>query len=262
MSGVLEAICERKRIHVEERRNLFPLEDIKALAALQPAPRGFIKALREKTADGPALITELKKASPSKGLIREDFNPAEIATIYEQSGAACLSVLTDEPYFQGRDEYLKIVRTVSALPVLRKDFMIDPYQIFESRALGADCVLLIMAALRDDLARQLYDFAKDLGMDVLIEVHNEAELDRALALSPEMIGVNNRNLKTLDVDIATSSILAAKIPAEILKIAESGISGHAEIAKLRAEGYAGFLIGESLMRQPDIAGAVRALLQK
>lgn len=262
MTSVLDAICERKRLHVEERKKLFPLEDIKALAALQPPPRGFIQALKEMSRCGPALIAELKKASPSKGLIRADFNPAEIAAIYETAGAACLSVLTDEPYFQGHDEYLKIVKTASKLPVLRKDFMIDPYQIFESRALGADCILLIMAALDDALARQLYNFAKDLGMDVLIEIHNEEELEHALMLSPEMIGVNNRNLKTLEVDIRTSYDLAEKMPADTLKIAESGLSGHIEISSLQAAGYKGFLVGESLMREPDIAAAVASLLGK
>lgn len=262
MSNVLDNICERKRLHVAERKKLFPLEDIKALASLQPAPRGFIKALKEKAKDGPALIAELKKASPSKGLIRADFDPAGIAAAYESGGAACLSVLTDEPYFQGRDEYLKIVKAASKLPVLRKDFMIDPYQIFESRALGADCILLIMAALDDALARQLYNFAKDLGMDVLVEIHDEEELQRALALSPEMIGVNNRSLKTLEVDIRTSHDFSEKIPPETLKIAESGLSGYAEISALRAAGYAGFLVGESLMRQPDIGAAVRSLLGK
>lgn len=262
MSNVLETICERKRLHVEDRKKLFPLEDIKALAALQPPPRGFIKAVEGAALHGPALIAELKKASPSKGLIRADFNPAEIAKIYEEAGATCLSVLTDEPYFQGKDEYLKIVRTASALPVLRKDFMIDPYQIFESRALGADCILLIMAALDDTLARQLYDFATGLGMDVLVEVHDAKELERAAALSPAMIGVNNRSLRTLEVDIRTSYDLAEKIPPGTVKIAESGLSGYAEIASLRAAGYAGFLIGESLMSQPDISHAVRAILGK
>ncbi len=262
MSNVLKTICERKRLHVAERKKLFPLEDIKALAALQSAPRGFIQALKKAGQHGPALIAELKKASPSKGLIRADFDPAEIASAYESAGAACLSVLTDEPYFQGHDEYLKIVKAASKLPVLRKDFMIDPYQIFESRALGADCILLIMAALDDALARQLHDFATDLGMDVLVEVHDEEELERAIAFSPAMIGVNNRSLKTLEVDIRTAHDLGVKIPPETIKIAESGLSGYAEISSLRATGYTGFLVGESLMRQSDIGAAVKILLGK
>ena len=222
-------------------------------------PRGFINALKNHPA--PAIIAEIKKASPSRGLIREDFDPAEIARIYESNGAACLSVLTDEPYFQGRDEYLQQAGAASKLPLLRKDFMIDPYQIHESRALGADCILLIMAALSDHQASELYEIARTFGMDVLVEVHDEPELRRALDMNAAMIGINNRNLKTLAVDINTSHQLGMLIPAGTLKVAESGISDPETIRLLRSEGFNAFLVGESLMREKDIGAALEKLRQ-
>ncbi len=257
--SVLDEICERKKEHVTAQKAAIPLEALKAQIKAAPAPKGFIKALQSSSA--PAIIAEVKKASPSKGIIREDFDPVQIAGIYEENGAACISVLTDEPYFQGHDEYLRDIRGAASLPLLRKDFMIDPYQIHESRALGADCILLIMAALSDELATELYSLAAELGMDVLVEVHDAEELERALALSPAMIGVNNRNLKTLEVDINTSHELAKYMPNHILKVAESGISGRDTIDNLIKAGYQAFLIGESLMRQANIGAALTGLLE-
>lgn len=255
--SVLQQICDKKRQHVAHQKFAAPIADLKAIAADQPAPRGFITTL--KSAEFPVIIAEVKKASPSKGIIRKDFNPAEIVTIYKDNGAACLSVLTDEPYFQGTDEIFKTVRATVNMPLLRKDFMVDNYQITESRALGADCILIIMAALEDSQAEDLYGLATDQGMDVLVETHNEEEIHRALQLKPEMIGVNNRNLKTLDVTIQTSIDLAALIPDTTLKVAESGLADHATLKDLKNYGYNTFLIGESLMRQPRIDKALRSI---
>lgn len=257
MSSVLKEICDRKREHVQQQKSKYSLADLEGLAKSAEAPRGFINAL--KSANGPALIAEVKKASPSKGIIRADFDPAKIARIYEDNGASCLSVLTDEPYFQGCDEYFKTVKAEVKLPMLRKDFMVCPYQITESRAMGADCILIIMAALSDTLAKELYDTAESQGMDVLIEVHNEEELDRSLSFSPQMIGVNNRNLKTLSVDTQTSFDLLSKVPDNTLKVAESGLSDAETIQKLNTSGYGAFLIGESLMAEKDIAAKIHLL---
>ena len=261
MSNVLEKICADKKDHIEIKKRERSLNDLKAMLEDQDLPRGFINAIQEKSKTQIALITEVKKASPSKGLIREDFNPVEIAKIYEANGAACLSVLTDEPYFQGHDDYFKTIRQAVTLPMLRKDFMIDPYQIYESRLLGADCILLIMACLNDAQVQELYDITTSLNMDALFEVHDEEELRRALRLSPKMLGVNNRNLKTLDVDLQTGLDLAAQIPDGIVKVAESGIYRHDHIQKFRDVGYSAFLVGESLMRQQDIGQAVINLTQ-
>jgi indole-3-glycerol phosphate synthase len=237
-----------------------PLNDLKVLVEEQSAPRGFIKQLQDLSNKGTALITEVKKASPSKGIIRKNFDAVEIAKTYEDNGAACLSVLTDEPYFQGHDDYFRAVRAAVNSPMLRKDFMIDPYQIYESRAMGADCILLIMACLEDDFVRDLYDLTTSLGMDALFEVHDVAELARALALNPKMVGVNNRNLKTLDVDLQTGLDLAKQIPDTVLKVAESGISSKQEIERFQTVGYDAFLVGESLMREDDIGAAVKKIL--
>lgn len=261
MSHVLDKICATTAIHVEERKITTPLDEIKLRLKESEKPRGFINALRRKqNANQTALIAEVKKASPSKGLIRADFNPALIARDYEAAGAACLSVLTDVAYFQGHDDYLIEVKKAVNLPVLRKDFMVDAYQIYESRMLGADCILLIVAALSDQNMREFYDIAIDLGMDVLVEVHDFLELERAIKINPAMIGVNNRNLKTLDVNIQTSHSLAKDIPSACVKVAESGIGKHEDILALQQSGYNTFLVGESLMRQNDIQNATRNLL--
>jgi len=257
MSSVLQEICAVKAKHVTAQKTKFSLSDLESIAAEAEAPRGFIDAL--KSSDGPALIAEVKKASPSKGIIREDFDAPQIARIYEDNGANCLSVLTDEPYFQGSDDYFKAVKAEVKLPMLRKDFMVDPYQITESRALGSDCILIIMAALSDAQAAELYEASESYGMDVLIEVHNEEELERSLLLKPKMIGVNNRNLKTLGVDTQTSFDLLNKIPDNTLKVAESGLSDAQTIQKLHAAGYDSFLIGESIMREKDIAAKIHLL---
>lgn len=256
MTTVLDRICADKRAHVAQKKAQVSLTTLEEKAKEQSAPRGFISALRSSA---PAFITEVKKASPSKGVIREDFDAVTIAKIYEAHGAACLSVLTDEPYFQGKDEYLVAIRGAVSLPLLRKDFMIDPYQIPESRALGADCILIIMAALSDAQAKELYDAATQYGMDVLVEVHDAEELDRALLFHPAMVGVNNRNLKTLDVSLQTGLDLARGMPDTVLRVAESGISSPAEIARFREAGYDAFLVGESLMREADIGAALRKL---
>ncbi len=261
MSDTLTRICASKRDHIARQKTARPHAELERLAADATAPRGFAASLRRRVAAGKiGLIAEIKKASPSKGLIRDDFDPEALATAYAFGGATCLSVLTDEPYFQGTDAYLVAARAAVDLPVLRKDFMLDPYQIIEARVLGADCVLLIMAALSDDEALRLASLAADLGMDVLVEVHDRPELDRALRLDTPLLGINNRNLKTLTVDIATTETLASHVPAEKLLISESGLGSAAHLARMRDAGAHCFLIGEQFMRQADVAAAVRRLL--
>jgi indole-3-glycerol phosphate synthase len=261
MTDILAEIIARKRLDVAAARQAVPLDALDHTTRAQDPPRGFVGALRRALADGRhGLIAEIKKASPSHGLIRADFDPAALAGAYQSAGAACLSVLTDTPYFQGTPEHLRAARAASALPVLRKDFMVDPYQIVEARAIGADCVLLIMAALSDDQAAELEATAIDFGLDVLVEVHDRAELDRALRLKSPLIGINNRNLKTLKTDLATTIDLVAGLPRDRLAVSESGLQSPADLARMAEAGARCFLVGESLLRHADVAAATRALL--
>jgi len=261
VSDLLARICADKRALVAERRRTRPLSALEAAAAAEAQPRGFARALTTSVAaHGMALIAEIKKASPSRGLIRADFDPAALARAYVAGGASALSVLTDGPYFQGDDAHLAAARAAVDLPVLRKDFIIDPYQVAESRALGADCILLIVAAVDDALATEILAAAVTYGLDVLVEVHDEAELDRALAWAPRLIGINNRNLHTLAVDLATTERLARRLPAGIDLVCESGLHDHADLVRMAAAGAQRFLVGEALMRSPDVAAATARLL--
>ncbi len=261
MTDKLTEICATKRDEVAARKAAASLAELDARAATQSAPRGFEAALRNKAATGFALIAEIKQASPSKGLIRSDFDPPAHARAYQTGGAACLSVLTDAPYFQGHEDYLIAARAACTLPVIRKDFMVDPWQVAESRAIGADAILIIVSALEDGVMAEIEAAALERGMDVLVEVHNEAEMDRAARLKSRLIGVNNRDLKRFVTDLATTEQLAPLAPEGTLLVSESGIISHADLVRLQACGVQTFLVGESLMRQTDVAAATRVLLE-
>ncbi len=259
---VLKKILARKAEEVAERSQRLELPAIAVEAAQAPAPRGFTAALQRRIeAGGAGVIAEIKRASPSKGIIREDFDPPAIARSYEAAGAACLSVLTDRDFFQGDDAFLTQAREATALPVLRKDFIIAPYQVYETRALGADCMLLIAAAMGDSLMRELYELGREIGLDVLVEVHDEQELERALALEPQLVGINNRDLRTFETDLDNTLRLATKIPAGVTVVTESGIYTREEVEHIRAHGVHGFLIGESFMRANDPGTKLRELFE-
>lgn len=261
MADVLARICALTRREVARRKEERPLAELEAALPSAPALRSFAGALRATATGGDhALIAEVKKASPSRGLIRADFEPARLANAYAEGGATCLSVLTDGPHFQGRDDHLVAARAAVPLPVLRKDFTLDPYQVVEGRLLGADCILLILAALDDGEAKDLARLAQGLGMDVLLEVHDRPELERALRIDAPLLGINNRNLKTLEVDLGTFEALAPEVPDDRLLVAESGLHRHGDLERMAVAGASAFLVGESLMRQPDVAAATRAIL--
>ncbi len=249
---ILQKILTRKREEIAERSARLPLAQLRQRAQAAPPARGFVNAIRARIAQGkPAVIAEIKKASPSKGLLRADFNPAEIAQSYERHGATCLSVLTDRDFFQGADEHLQEARTACSLPVLRKDFTIDVYQVYEARALGADCILLIVAALDATQMRELSGLAQTLGMDVLVEVHDVAELDRALALGTPLIGINNRDLRSFEVRLETTLGLLGWIPKDRIVVTESGIHMPADVERMRQYGVSAFLVGEAFMKAPN-----------
>jgi len=260
MSDILTTILARKAEEIEQRSRVRPLSELRARALNQPATRGFVRAIRNKLDAGDAaVIAEVKKASPSKGVIRADFRPAEIARSYEAGGAACLSVLTDVDFFQGDDAYLQQARAACTLPVLRKDFVVDPYQVLEARAIGADCILLIVAALDDGPMAELAALAADLGMDVLVEVHDIDELERALQIPARLLGINNRNLRTFEVSLDTTLALRDAVPRDRILVSESGIATVGDVVRLRQDGVGAFLVGETFMREDDPGRALQRL---
>ena len=257
---ILSTIVARKREEISERANIRPLAEVAGLAAAASPTRGFVQSIASRTvAQRPAVIAEIKKASPSKGVIREQFDPVAIAASYEKAGAACLSVLTDMDFFQGADSYLVDARAAVQLPVLRKDFIVDPYQVYEARAIGADCVLLIASILDVEEMHQLFEVASSLQMDVLVEVHNKPELDKALTLSPALIGINNRDLKTFNVDLSATLNLLQHIPGDTIVVTESGIHTRDDVQRMLAHEVFAFLVGEAFMRQPDPGQALAGL---
>jgi indole-3-glycerol phosphate synthase len=263
MTDILQKIAAYKRKEVANAKSAMSQSQLEREALEAPPVRPFRSALEQTIKRGEwGLIAEIKKASPSKGLIREDFNPPEIAIAYEAGGASCLSVLTDVPSFQGAPEYLLAAKTVTGLPVLRKDFMLDPYQVAEARLWGADCILLILALIEDALAGEIEEEARDWGMDVLVEIHNESELERAVKLKSRLLGINNRNLKTFETKLDTTEHLAPLVPSDYLVVSESGLFAPSDLSRLSKVGVNAFLIGESLMRQSDIAAATRAILNR